>query len=230
MCFSPEMDLAVGSALVPVGLVSLSRVREVRELPFATLPLLFAAHQLVETLVWGSPTGSHAAAVYVWFALPVLPTLVPVAVLLIEPPGRRRRVVPWVALGVLVTAHLADTVASHGVAVDENANALVYSVGLDRSVAWTCAYILAVTGACLASQHRAVVAFGGVNLLGLTAVSILYTQAFVSLWCVWAAVVSALVAWHMLEREGPRAAPWTERREQPPPRLPAVGPGGEHVR
>lgn len=70
-----------------------------------------------------------------WFALPVLPTLVPVAVLLVEPSGRRGRIVPCVAFGVLVTAYLGATVARHGVAVEENANALTYSVGLHRAVA-----------------------------------------------------------------------------------------------
>lgn len=62
MCLSQGMDIAVGSALVPVGLVSLSRVRDVRELPLATPPLLFAAHQLVEAMVWGSSADSSAAA------------------------------------------------------------------------------------------------------------------------------------------------------------------------
>jgi len=53
VCFSVEADLVAGAALLPIGVVTLREVRHVRELPFAALPLLFAAHQLVEALVWG---------------------------------------------------------------------------------------------------------------------------------------------------------------------------------
>lgn len=48
MCFSLEADLAVGLALLPVGVLSLREVRRPREVPFASLPLVFSAHQLLE--------------------------------------------------------------------------------------------------------------------------------------------------------------------------------------
>ena len=87
MCFSVEADVAVGLLILPVAVASLREVRHVREVPFAALPLLFALHQLVEALVWAgedgqvSPGVQHAAAAaYLLFALPVLPTLMPVAV------------------------------------------------------------------------------------------------------------------------------------------------------
>lgn len=48
------------------------------------------------------------------------------------------------------------------------------------------------------------VALGLANLVGLAAVAFLYTEALVSLWCVWAAVASTLIAWRMLRREEPR--------------------------
>ena len=89
MCFSIEADLIVGVSLLPVGVLSLREVRHVREVPFASLPLLFALHQLVESLVWAGSTGAvcpsvqaGASLAYVLFALPVLPLLVPLAVLL----------------------------------------------------------------------------------------------------------------------------------------------------
>ena len=73
----------------------------------AVLPVLFAAHQLDEAVVWwalqghvGHDVGRVAVWAYLLFAFVVLPVFIPVAVLLIEPAGRRRwTVAPFVALG-----------------------------------------------------------------------------------------------------------------------------------
>lgn len=66
-------------------------------MPFASLPLLFSAHQLLEGLVWAgadgrvSPDVQQAAALaYLVIAQPVLAVLVPLAVLLLEPRLSRR--------------------------------------------------------------------------------------------------------------------------------------------
>jgi hypothetical protein len=52
------------------------------------------------------------------------------------------------------------------------------------------------------SGYPSIVAFGALNLVGLIAVAVLYVQAFASLWCVYAAAVSALVLVHMVRRRG----------------------------
>ena len=50
------------------------------------------------------------------------------------------------------------------------------------------------------SGYRSLVAFGWVNLVGLTVVVVVYFQAFVSLWCVFAACTSVLILVHMVRR------------------------------
>lgn len=42
--------------------------------------------------------------------------------------------------------------------------------------------------------------FGIANLVGLIVVAILYTQAFASLWCIYAATLSVLALVHMVRR------------------------------
>lgn len=214
MCFSVEADLVAGAALLPIGVLSLGKVREAREVPFAALPLLFAAHQLVESLVWAGTDGSvdagvaHTAAVaYVLFALPVLPTFVPAAVLLLESGRRRLAVVPFLALGLAVSAYMAWHIAANGVRVTAHPHAIVYHVGLGEPELWTGLYVVAGMGACLVSRHRAVVAFGVVNLVGLSLVAWAYRDAFASLWCVYAAVSSLLVLVHLAHRPDPVAEP-----------------------
>ena len=207
VCFSMGADLTAGVALLPVGALCLREVRTARELPFASLPLLFALHQLTEALVWHGASGyvspgvqQAAALVYVLFALPVLPLLVPLAVLLLEPKGRRTRVAPFVGLGAVVAAYLLWAVLDGPVRVREEPHALVYDVDLKNGVMWAVLYVVAVIGPSVLSGYPSIVAFGVLNLVGLTVVAVVYVQAFASLWCVYAALTSVLVAVHMVLR------------------------------
>jgi hypothetical protein len=207
MCFSAEADVIAGIALLPVAALSLREVRCVREVAFAALPLLFAAHQLTEALVWAGVDGDvsanvqkAAALVYMLFAFSVLPTLVPIAVLLLEPRGARLRVAPFVAIGLVVSAQLTYFVLSGPIIVEAHAHALEYQVGLQHGMFWAVLYILAVVGPSLLSGYPSIVAFGALNLVGLTLVALAYREAFASIWCVIAALLSVLVLVHMYRR------------------------------
>lgn len=207
MCFSVEADVVAGLGLLPVAAVALREVRHVRELPFASLPLLFALHQLVEAVVWAGTEGEvsagleHAAALaYLIFAFPVLPLLVPVAVLLLEPRGSRLHMAPFVVLGAVVATYFAVAVLTRPIEVVVHPHALAYVAHLDHAVLWTGLYIVAVIGPSVLSGYRSVVAFGVVNLVGLTIVALVYAQAFASVWCVWAALSSIFIVIHLYRR------------------------------
>ena len=207
MCFSVQADLVVGFALVPVAAAALREVRCRREIPFAALPALFALHQLIESLVWlgvdgrgSARTQSAAALAYLVVALPLLPTLLPLSVLLLEPRGARRRVVPFLVLGLVVTTYLAYALGASPVRVVRHPHALEYVTGVQNGTVWALLYVLAVIGPALMSGYPSIVAFGVLNLVGLVTVALLLTEAFASLWCVYAAVVSTLVVVHMRRR------------------------------
>jgi len=207
MCFSLEADLVAGAVLLPVGVVALREVRLARELPFASLPLLFAFHQFVEAVVWAGTTGAVspdvqyvAAMAYLIFAFAILPILLPLAVLLLEPWGLRLRVAPFVALGAVVATYFTEAVLTGPIQVIVKPYALVYFTALSDEVLWTGLYIVAVIGPSLLSGYRSIVAFGVANLVGLCVVGLVYAEAFASLWCVWAALSSLFIAVHMVRR------------------------------
>ena len=207
MCFSVTADLVVGTALLPVAVLSLREVRCRRELAFAALPAVFAVHQLIEALVWARLAGNVSADVgeaavlaYVLVALPLLPTLLPLAVLLLEPRGARLRVAPFVALGLVVSAYLGAAVLSRPVHVIEHPHGLEYVTAVDNGDVWAVLYIVAVIGPALLSGYPSIVAFGGLNLVGIATVLVLYIEAFDSLWCIYAAAASVLVLLHMSRR------------------------------
>jgi hypothetical protein len=207
MCFSMEADVAAGLVILPVAVAALREVRHVREVPFAAMPLLFALHQLVEAVVWAGTEGhvsgqlqQAAAMVYLLFALAVLPTLMPTAVLLLEPRGARQRVAPFVAIGAVVSAYLGFVLVSESFTVTPHSFGLEYDTGLLHGNLWALLYIIAVIGPSVMSGYRSIIAFGLLNLIGLTVVAILYAETFESLWCVYAAFASVLMLVHMVRR------------------------------
>ncbi|CUR54577.1 conserved membrane hypothetical protein [metagenome] len=218
MCFSVEADVVAGLVVLPMAVVSLREVRHVREVPFASLPLLFALHQLTEALVWAhyedgwaSPQfGETAVWLYVGFAMVVLPTLFPLSVLLLEPQGARLRVAPFVVLGAVLSVVFAVEIFTAPVTVVVHPHALEYATGLTRGDLLSVLYVVAVIGPALFSGYRSIVAFGLVNLAGLLVVAVAYLDAFASLWCVYAALTSALVVVHMIRR---RRLPDADRLE-----------------
>lgn len=207
MCFSVQADVAVGVVLVPVAVAALREVKCGREVPFALLPGLFALHQFVEVFVWlgfgghvGARVQSAAALAYLVFALPVLPVLMPLAVLLLEPRGSRLRVAPFVALGVVVATYLAYALAATPIEVVRHPHALQYVTLVQHGTIWALLYVSAVVGPALMSGYPSIIAFGILNLLGLIVVALLLVEAFDSLWCVYAALASTLVVVHMRRR------------------------------
>jgi hypothetical protein len=215
MCFSVTADLVAGAALIPVAVLALREVRHRREVPFAGLPAVFAAHQLIEALVWAqldgdvsARVGQLAALVYVFIAWPLLPVLVPTSVMLLEPSERVRRVAPFVAIGLVVAVYLAYVVLARPVVVVEHPHCLEYQTGVAHPFVWATLYVVAICGALVVSSHRLVRVFGGLNVLGLIVVSMVYFTAFTSLWCAYAAFASLAVWLHMRSR---RSLPDRER-------------------
>src|ERR1017187_8658536 len=98
MCFSATANFVGSGVLGTVGVVTLTKVRQRRELLFASLPVLFAIHQFTEGFVWLgldgtlSPAVTHdMGAAFMLYAQGLLPFLLPLSVLLFEPDRKRRR-------------------------------------------------------------------------------------------------------------------------------------------
>ena len=200
--------------MVPVAALTLREVRRRSELPLALLPAIFAAHQFLEIAVWAGLDGKVsqevaqlAMAAYLFIAWPLLPSYVPLAVLMIEPAHARRRVMPFLALGVVVSVYLAFVVLANPAEVIRHPHGLEYVTVVQHPIVWAVLYVVAVIGAPLMSGYRSIVAFGALNLVGLLLVAVAYYQAFASLWCAFAAVCSLLILLHLVQQRKKDPAP-----------------------
>lgn len=204
MCFSPEVDLAAGLVIGAVGIDALRHVRTPAERPLAALPLVFAAHQLIEAVVWWGLQGSVPAAVghaaewlYLAIAFGVLPVLVPVAVGALDLFRHRARTAAFVVVGIAVAGALMYGVVRGPIDATINGHYISYHVGLWHGGTLVVLYVFVTCGSLLASGHGHVRAWGTVNLLAVAVLVWVNTAGFVSLWCVWAAVTSVAIAVHL---------------------------------
>lgn len=202
MCFSAEADLAAGVVLGLVAVDALRHVRTPAQLPMAALPAVFSVHHLTEVLVWWSleghvspVVGERAAWFYLLIAFGVLPALVPIAVRAVEPSPVRRTLLGVLAVAgaaVAVVLMMATVDGGRGTRVD--GHHIVYNAGVAHDTVVTTTYVLATCGAMLLSSHVPIRWYGVVNLVVVSLLAWLQQNAVVSLWCVWAAITSVLVA------------------------------------
>ena len=113
MCFSATASFSAGAVLLGIGSLTLRSASRPRELAFAAIPMLFAIQQLIEGVIWltfgdeATLLNSLLTHVYSFFSHVMWPVYVPVAVLLMEPAGwRRRALIAFVAAGAAVGAYL----------------------------------------------------------------------------------------------------------------------------
>ena len=137
MCFSAEADFVAGAVISAVGVATLTEARAPNELPLAVLPLAFGLHQITEGFVWLGLEGETSASVgraamyaYLAFAWALLPLLAPLAIFLVEPLRRRRRLLaPFVVLGGVVGVLLAERLVHETVTARINGHVVEYFGG-----------------------------------------------------------------------------------------------------
>lgn len=203
MCFSATASFTAGAYLLGLGTLTLRSARRQRELPFAAIPLLFAIQQLSEGVIW--LTFSREAPllntvmthVYSFFSHVLWPVYVPVAVLLMEPPGRRRQaLVVFSAAGIAVGGYLLYFLVAFPIVSRPIGQHIEYvSPHFYAAVAMTL-YLMSTTVSLLLSTHRTVKAYGVLALLSFGAAYWFYTTWFISVWCFFAALLSSVVFLH----------------------------------
>ncbi len=207
MCFSAAASFSAGAFLLGLGALTLRSARTPRERPFAAIPLLFAIQQLIEGVIWR--TFSHDAPLlnavmtraYSFFSHVLWPIYVPIAVLLIEPPGRRRRaLLAFVGAGLAVGLYLLYVLVAFPVVSRPTGQHVEYvSPHFFAAIAMTL-YLLSTSVTLVLSTHRTVKVFGVLALLTFGAAYYFYAVWFISVWCLFAALMSTVIYLHFVPR------------------------------
>src|SRR5689334_7720600 len=204
MCFSATASFVTAGITGAIGIVALTRVKGPREVPLAATPLLFAVQQCIEGLLWLSlplaPDGSLSAALtvlYLFFAEAFWPLYAPIAVWLIEPNEYRRHlIVLCLGVGASISAYLLWWILVHPHFATISDGHIVYVTEYRHSDAVGTAYLAATGLPLLLSSQRSVVVLGAIVLVGLIVAYAFYWEAFVSVWCFFAAAASVAILCH----------------------------------
>jgi len=204
MCFSTTASFTSAALLLVVGGVASRHVRVRAEWPYALLPALFGLQQLLEGLIWialgdgGSGCiGQSLTALtqaYSVFSQVIWPIYVPVAVWLLEPHPRRRKVFMGIsAAGALVSLFLLQAMIKNPVTARLQENHIAYAFTHVHIVSATLLYLLGTCVAPLLSSHGSVRLFGVAAASSAVLAYIAYSTWFISVWCFFAGVLSCVV-------------------------------------
>lgn len=204
MCFSATASFLTSAVTGAAGVAALQRTAHRREWPLASIPLFFAVQQSVEGALWlalpVAPEGPACVALtntFLVFALLFWPLYAPLAALAIEhDPLRRRAILACALAGLGVSLYLLSVlVGSTHEALLKDGH-IIYDSRPPPDPLTGIFYLIATGLAPAFSSHRAV------NLLSLVVVTgsliawFAYWDAFVSVWCFFAAAASVVIVLH----------------------------------
>jgi len=203
MCFSAGASFGAATVLTVVGVITLKKVTNYRQFPFASIPLMFAIQQFAEGFVWLSlsnvnylafgPPSSH---IFLFFAQVAWPIWVPFSIFLLEKNAFRKKILLAVTgIGILVGSYLSYCLFVYPIKAEINSFHIDYSLNFPMSLAWIGGlfYLIStIFPAFISSVKR-------MQLLGiLIATSYVFTRIFyagylISVWCFFAAIISVII-------------------------------------
>ena len=204
MCFSATASFVAGTSLSAIGVATLASVKARREIPFATIPLLFGIQQLIEGVIWltfvrDAPllkqTMTYAYSV---FSHVLWPIYVPLAIGILESTRWRQRVLTaFEVAGLAVGLYLLYFIVTRPVVAQVVGSHIEYASPHFYITLVIVLYVAATCVSAFFSSHRFVNLFGALALGSFIAAYVLYAHALVSVWCFFAALLSILMFVHM---------------------------------
>ena len=201
-------QFTLSGAIIVIGLMTLAKVSEPKEAPFALLPLFFGLHEFAQGFVWlgmehliPPRAAEMAQTYYVFYAKGFLQFWVPLAIWFLEPVRWRKRLVGALAmLGGVLTAYSLWGLSLEPAHVYVMHDALVYETPRTSYLWLGVAYVLTTCGSLMLSSSIAIQLYGVLNFIGLSLIFWLRPYAFTSLWCLYAALLSGVLYFYFVER------------------------------
>ena len=211
MCFSATASFTASAFLLSTGLYScrLASQKDSKYVPLALVPFAFGIQQGVEGLQWLALNGTQAdfsrvvALAYLAFSHGFWLVWLPLSMLVLETRAWATKLLLFVTLlGALFGLSLYGPFLldpdTFSVTVTQGSidyqTELIYDRFLSRDIL-RLIYMAIVVGPTILSQATYLRILGGLGAISLVIAYWFYNYAFVSVWCFFAAVISALIAY-----------------------------------
>jgi hypothetical protein len=211
MCFSATASFTAGVSLSVLGVATMKKTERMAEIPFAMIPLLFGVQQIIEGMLWLSfrfdiPTLKVTSTyVFTLFSHVLWPIFVPFSIGLLETVAWRKKAISaFLIAGIAVGLYLLYIIVQYPVVSEVNCH-IVYALPHFHKIQLMALYLAATCAGCFFSSHSMIKIFGVLALLLFMVAYWFYTVAFFSVWCFFAAILSAVIYLHF--KYGKRRAP-----------------------
>ena len=225
MCFSATASFGASAVLGTVGVISMAKTKKSPQRVFAAIPLLFAVQQFTEGMLWLSLKNADLASwqssltyIFLLFAMAVWPFWIPFTIWLLEKDAKRKKIIKgflWigaiVAIGVcfILFSYPVEVVTPFCFSCPTPASSSVYqhlhyefaipSLVKKLIVAFSVLYIAATIITPFISGIKKMKWLGIVFLVSYLFAVIFYNGFVISVWCFFAAVLSFVVLWIILD-------------------------------
>jgi len=205
MCFSPEASFAGGAIICAIGAVTIRKVHKPSQILFASIPFFFGLQQFAEGLLWltillSQYQGVQKVATYIFMTMAqvIWPVLIPHSVLLMEGQERKKKVIKILLIvgGVLSLYYVICLMSFH-----LNPKIVGYHIKYYNDFPESLAnvaflfYLIATITPLFISSVKRINWMGILMSLSCLVTAIFFTQYLTSVWCFFAALISAVIYW-----------------------------------
>jgi hypothetical protein len=202
MCFSAEASFAGGVLLSVIGTTAVKKVTRQPQRLFSAIPFLFGFQQFAEGVLWTTlKSGKYdelqnfTTYVFLITALIIWPILIPLSMWFMEESKWRKKILTGlIVIGGALALFYASCLLSYNVSPRIQSFHIQYVDNFPISpvrIAFVFYLVATITPLFISSVRRMWI-FGV-----LIAVSCIVTS--VSIWCFFAALISAIIYWILLE-------------------------------
>lgn len=205
MCFSATASFITGGTLTVVGGATLSKSKNKKELPLASIPFLFGIQQIIEGIIWVSFrsifVNTIATYIYLFFAYVLWPILTPIAILLVETHPMRRRILQiFFVVGLVIGLYLLHSIITEPRKAHIINQSIAYNFHYAQNFFYVVPYVIVTTGSAIISSYKILKFFGLFTLIAFFISKWFYSVTFVSVWCFFAAVLSLFIFLFFLKK------------------------------
>jgi len=205
MCFSAGASFAGSVVISTIGIATILKVHKPSQIVFACIPLFFGFQQFIEGCLWYSmqhPEYAHYENVFTTTFLIMAqifwPLMIPLAVLHMEKNIKKKRLL-WVflSLGITISIFYIYCLMNYTVTPQISGYHIHYVENSPKTltfIAFLLYLITSITPLFISSIKRTHL-LGILMSLSCLITILFFTQYLTSVWCFFAALISAVIFW-----------------------------------
>lgn len=205
MCFSAEASFAGGVLISAIGVAVITKVHKPSQLLFASIPIFFGLQQFTEGVLWLTiPNPEYivlqkfATHMFLVMADALWPFMIPLSVLLMEKNARRKKIIWYLLIaGLSVSIYYTFCLIFLNVTPQINGYHIQYNSDFPDIMAIPAfiVYLVATITPLFVSSIQRTHLLGILMFFSCLVTAIFFTQFLTSVWCFFAALISAVIYW-----------------------------------